>query len=286
MRRLEGPTPAATLALALALLSFPVTTAAAQQGSKQAPHKSQAQAGGAPEPMGPPPPPANWTAAEIEAARTECDRKLAGRHALFEALDPIKEGVCGLPAPIRLYGFEFVREGQLTFTPAPTVSCKLAEALARWAVESLEPEAELYLHTRIAGITTLSAYNCRARYGDPAQRISQHAFANAIDIGEFVTGKGERIAVLDNWNSSGERGAFLHGIHDGACRIFGTALGPEANDAHKNHFHLDMKDRRQPLCDFTPEQLKAREEAKKNAPAVPGSGIKPAASNSAKAAAH
>jgi hypothetical protein len=25
-------------------------------------------------------------------------------------------------------------------------------------------------------------------------------------------------------------------------------LGPEANDAHKNHFHFDMKERRSGFC--------------------------------------
>jgi hypothetical protein len=37
--------------------------------------------------------------------------------------------------------------------------------------------------------------------------------------------------------------AFLRAAHKSACRIFGTVLGPEANDAHKNHFHLDMAER-------------------------------------------
>jgi len=36
---------------------------------------------------------------------------------------------------------------------------------------------------------------------------------------------------------------FLRAIHAAACRRFGTVLGPEANDAHRNHFHLDMADR-------------------------------------------
>jgi len=40
------------------------------------------------------------------------------------------------------------------------------------------------------------------------------------------------------------RSAFLHRVHDDACDVFGTVLGPEANDAHRNHFHLDMKARR------------------------------------------
>ena len=37
---------------------------------------------------------------------------------------------------------------------------------------------------------------------------------------------------------------FVKHVHDAACKDFGTVLGPEANEAHKNHFHLDMKARR------------------------------------------
>ena len=37
---------------------------------------------------------------------------------------------------------------------------------------------------------------------------------------------------------------FLRGAHRTACGIFATVLGPEANNAHKNHFHLDMAQRK------------------------------------------
>ena len=37
---------------------------------------------------------------------------------------------------------------------------------------------------------------------------------------------------------------FLKRLHRGACGIFGTVLGPELNEAHRNHFHFDMKQRR------------------------------------------
>ena len=37
---------------------------------------------------------------------------------------------------------------------------------------------------------------------------------------------------------------FLKGIHAAACGVFSTVLGPEANDAHKDHFHLDLAPRK------------------------------------------
>lgn len=43
---------------------------------------------------------------------------------------------------------------------------------------------------------------------------------------------------------------FLHASHRAACTIFGTTLGPEANSAHRNHFHVDMAFRRATkICD-------------------------------------
>jgi hypothetical protein len=137
----------------------------------------------------------------------------------------------------------------------------LADALHRWFEDVVQPEAKRHLQASIVTIESLSGYQCRSRYNDPGQRISQHAFANAIDITGFITAKGEHVAVLEHWNGSEERSVFLRGIHAGACEIFGTTLGPEANESHKNHFHLDMKDRRRPLCDFTPEQERERVQA-------------------------
>ena len=36
---------------------------------------------------------------------------------------------------------------------------------------------------------------------------------------------------------------FLRAAHRSACKLFNTVLGPEANNAHQNHFHLDMAER-------------------------------------------
>jgi hypothetical protein len=36
---------------------------------------------------------------------------------------------------------------------------------------------------------------------------------------------------------------FLKRLHSGSCKVFNTVLGPEANEAHRDHFHLDVKTR-------------------------------------------
>ena len=41
-----------------------------------------------------------------------------------------------------------------------------------------------------------------------------------------------------------KRARFLRQLHVDACGIFGTVLGPEANQAHANHYHFDLAPRR------------------------------------------
>ena len=36
---------------------------------------------------------------------------------------------------------------------------------------------------------------------------------------------------------------FLRRIHGSACQTFATILGPESNDSHRNHFHVDLAER-------------------------------------------
>ncbi len=41
-----------------------------------------------------------------------------------------------------------------------------------------------------------------------------------------------------------KKGRFIREAHAAACKIFGTTLGPEANEAHRNHLHVDMAPRK------------------------------------------
>lgn len=59
-------------------------------------------------------------------------------------------------------------------------------------------------------------------------------------------------AAKDATKDSGKQGpadasaahqAFLRQIHGEACKYFGTVLGPESNEAHRDHFHIDMAER-------------------------------------------
>ena len=194
------------------------------------------------EPFGPELPPAKWSDAEVSNALSVCARLLTDSAYDFKALEPIKDGACGAPAPIRLAYMNHVP--RIEVRPGATMTCPLADALDRWLREVVQPRAKALLHANVIRLGNLSAYQCRNRYNSPTQRISYHAYAEALDVSEFVTAKGEHINVLEHWPANDERSRFLKDIHDGACKIFGTVLGPDANEAHKNHFHLDLAKRR------------------------------------------
>jgi len=73
----------------------------------------------------------------------------------------------------------------------------------------------------------------------PLERDARPAVETAPET-ETETSADSTPRTLD----SEDRSAFLRAVHDDACKLFGTVLGPEANEAHKDHIHLDMKVRR------------------------------------------
>jgi hypothetical protein len=69
--------------------------------------------------------------------------------------------------------------------------------------------------------------------------LSQHAFANALDVAAFRLADGRRISVARDFDREDGRGRFLRQARDGACRWFKVVLSPDYNAAHQDHLHLD-----------------------------------------------
>lgn len=126
------------------------------------------------------------------------------------------------------------------------MTCALAYRYGRWAREVLQPAAERHFGKQVALVETMGTYNCRRIAG--SNRVSEHGKANAVDIAAFTLADGRRITVLAGWNSDDRRErAFLRELHRGGCETFEIVLGPDANAAHRDHFHFDMGDRG-PYC--------------------------------------
>jgi hypothetical protein len=221
-------------------------------------------------PSAPPGPENAWSDAEIISALEECLRLLVPTGADLELSKPIRNGQCGTPVPVVLK-----RVAGVELNPAAVVNCQMAAKVQAWINESLQPLAREQLDARVTRLITASAYMCRQRLGSSTERLSEHSFANALDISAFVTSDGRSIDVLTRWGptkrdrqaqaapdavaggdarpvrdiapldgTTTTEGRFLRSIHEGACGTFATVLGPEANEAHRNHLHLDLAARR------------------------------------------
>jgi hypothetical protein len=241
---------------------------------------------------------------------------------------------------------------QVAFSPPPTITCDMVATLAKWLQHDVQPLARQHLGAPIARIETMSSYSCRNAYGRAHGRVSEHGKADAIDIGSFVTARGQAALVIADWGPTARQIAaeaaaaqkaakaaegkappqpgvsasakdplpprktaaakappaaaatmtpldlrpgvvigvpgialempdrtqggmpsfglappsrlggpkpppaavaapvdpdrktdFLRAAHRSACKLFNTVLGPEANNWHRNHFHLDMAER-------------------------------------------
>jgi hypothetical protein len=298
-----------------------------------------------------------WSDAEIIAALEDCVQALAPIAAHVDVSKPIRSGQCGAPAAVMVK-----RVGATTpveISPPAVVNCRMVARLHSWVESTLQPAAHDLLKAPVVRMINASGYVCRNRNGSSVDKISEHAFANALDISAFVTadrrtidvlthwgkterdlraealarveaekqakaqaaaakaaekekgkttpagrdqpgptdradkgrdsapvaeaehprqsdpagkdkrGKGREMAAAERSNLGGgnprpvaearsadnpaaatNEGAFLRRLHKGACGPFTTVLGPEANEAHRNHFHFDLAERqRRAFCE-------------------------------------
>lgn len=147
---------------------------------------------------------------------------------------PMKNG-CGVINAVRMSSAGGARLG------ADKITCEMAAALALWVEYEVQPAALSAFGKRVSSIEDMGTYDCRNIIGSKifSSRRSQHATANAIDISAFTLEDGKRISILKDWKGKDAEATFLRTIHAKACRYFRVAIGPEYNDYHRNHFHLD-----------------------------------------------
>lgn len=177
---------------------------------------------------------------DLNEAR-QCEAALREYAASFEVADPIKgEGQCGWPRPLRLTSLS----RDVKIRGSVQLRCEVALALARWAKEVVVPSATLHMGQKPVAVEISTSYQCRRRNNSSTGKISEHGFANGVDLMAVLFEDGKRVAVADRRGSSEGDRAFQAAIRGGACAYFTTVLGPVADANHSNHFHLDLAVRR------------------------------------------
>lgn len=124
--------------------------------------------------------------------------------------------------------------------PEAVVTCEMAEAAAGFTIAVIAPAARTTFGEELVALSGTSGYVCRPRNG--TNKLSEHAFGNAIDISRFVLSKGTVIDVAVT--SDPRQASFLAAIRGAACGPFRTVLGPGSDADHATHLHLDLAPRR------------------------------------------
>jgi hypothetical protein len=168
---------------------------------------------------------------------TACRVRLKRLGVDFEPLAPIAEGQCTAPLPLKITRFA----DNVVLPQGATLTCRAAEALARWVTE-VEVEADRTLKHSLTGLELGGSYVCRGQNHDVDAKLSEHAFANAADVMGFTFAGRAAIAVKAMPEGT-EEAQFLASVRGKACGFFRTVLGPGTNAAHANHFHLDERER-------------------------------------------
>jgi hypothetical protein len=168
----------------------------------------------------------------------QCMATLDAQNAVFTPVaDKYYGNGCSTLGTVKLSALNTDR-ATVSVTNLGPVTCTTATPFAAWARYGVDRAAQQILGSRILSIETYGSYNCRNIAG--SARRSGHATANAIDVSGFVLADGRRISVLNDWsNGTPAERRFLRVIHESACKRFGTTLGPDYNEAHRNHFHLE-----------------------------------------------
>jgi hypothetical protein len=166
-------------------------------------------------------------------AQSPCREQLARYDVEFEAVPDFSSGGCSVKNAVKVSRF-----GRAKLSTPAMMTCPLALKLSEWEATMVQPAAKRILGSPIVTIHHYGTYSCRRATG--GSRMSEHAKANAIDIGIFETEKREKISVTLHWKGNDKKAEFLKTVGQGACTLFGGVLGPDSDRNHYDHFHFDM----------------------------------------------
>ncbi|UVC17802.1 extensin-like domain-containing protein [Mesorhizobium onobrychidis] len=167
-----------------------------------------------------------------------CRRRLKSMGVDFEERKAEHDAAvgCSIPYPIVLKTLG----KSLDINPETELNCQMAEAVARFAANIIQPAAKAEFGASLKSVGQASAFVCRLRHG--GGKLSEHAFGNALDIASFTLSDGRKI---DIGPAPPEKDAkFLNAVRKAACGPFKTVLGPGSDADHSLHLHLDLAPRR------------------------------------------
>lgn len=175
------------------------------------------------------------------AEAKQCERELRKLRAAFTVAEPILgDGQCGWPRALKLTSLA----RNVKIRGDIRVRCEVALALARWSKEIVLPSAKLHLGKTPLAVRIDTSYQCRRRNNAKTGKLSEHGYANGVDVMGFVFPDDQVFNIAVRSGSANAERAFQAAVRGGSCAYFTTVLGPMTNASHADHFHFDLAVRR------------------------------------------
>jgi hypothetical protein len=180
--------------------------------------------------------PESPSAAKPSACRTALSQEIA----IAPSIPDIQgAGGCGGTDLVRLEAVVLPDKHRVTVTPAATLRCSMATAIADWVRTDIVP-VTAKLGSEISRLDNFDSYECRGFNRIPGAHLSEHGRANALDVRAFKLADGRSISLTDRRVPRDVRESVLHSV----CARFMTVLGPASDWYHEDHIHLDLMERR------------------------------------------
>jgi hypothetical protein len=174
----------------------------------------------------------------MPADEIACRQELKRLKVAYTDVPPIHGGAaCGIAHPVKVSAI-----GSIAMKPAATLTCDMAASFAGWTRKELVSSARWRYFSGVKAIHQGSSYSCRNIAGEGV--LSEHGKGNALDVMAIELNNGDKIDVRKPGLFAFRTRGFLNTVRADGCQYFTTVLGPGYNYAHRNHFHFDIKNRR------------------------------------------
>ncbi len=174
----------------------------------------------------------------MPADEIACRQELKRLKVAYRDLPRIGDGgSCGIDYPVQVTAI-----GSVGMKPAATLTCNMAATFATWTRKELVPAARTRYFSGVRTIHQGSSYSCRKIAG--SRVLSEHGKGNALDIMSIELNNGKDIDVRKPGLFAFRERSLLNTVRADGCQYFNTVLGPGYNKDHADHFHFDVKARR------------------------------------------
>lgn len=174
---------------------------------------------------------------KTDEADAPCLERITQLGLRYEARPAVREDACSVQSPVLVSALP----NGVEVSPASLMTCPVAENLAKWMGDVVADAAERHLRSSPTKLLIGTSYQCRSQR--TGEKLSEHAFGNAVDVMGFEFSERAPLAIKPHPEGTPEA-EFQSAVRKGACPIFSTVLGPGSDDAHDDHLHLDMRARK------------------------------------------